>query len=182
MPRGGERQYSDDDLVAAIQAFADTHGRAPTSREASSVFTDLPHHDTYVRRFGSWNAALEAAGYNSRPQGAPSQFSDVSRIDATIADGGFAEPAPIQHIEDRDWNDADVGDRMEAYADAVASVGVVEQIGLRPGGAVDAVKVKLPYGTTVDGRLLKPALDLGLGVASLGTHYLTVRPGSEVHD
>lgn len=97
-------------------------------------------------------------------------------------DGGFAQPAPIERKDDRAWNDADTGQRLEAYADAVASVSVVEEIALYPGGALDAVKVHLPYSTTVDGRLLKPAFDFGLGVASLGTHHLRIVPGTEVHD
>ena len=52
--------YSDEELIKALRTLADELDRAPTVQEM--LARDLPRPATYVNRFGSWNAALEAAG------------------------------------------------------------------------------------------------------------------------
>ena len=51
---------SADDLIAALQALATTLGRPPTraEMEAQGAYSATP----YYRQFGSWPAALDAAG------------------------------------------------------------------------------------------------------------------------
>jgi 2-oxo-4-hydroxy-4-carboxy--5-ureidoimidazoline (OHCU) decarboxylase len=47
-------RYTDEDLLDAMRSFAAEHdGRPPTA-------------PTYARRFGSWNAAIAAAGFDPR--------------------------------------------------------------------------------------------------------------------
>lgn len=53
-------QYSGEDLTRSIQNFFQQHGRIPLKREVTS-------HKPYVRLFGSWNAAIKAAGYRTNP-------------------------------------------------------------------------------------------------------------------
>lgn len=52
-----ERRISDDDIVTELRAVAARIGRAPYSREWTGV-----SRSTIFRRFGTWSAALEAAG------------------------------------------------------------------------------------------------------------------------
>lgn len=57
-------KYTDDDLRAALRALASKLGYVP-------VITDLrfarPHHECYLRRFGSFTKALHAAGIKYNP-------------------------------------------------------------------------------------------------------------------
>lgn len=56
--------YSDEELLDAVREIASRYGRAPTSPEYARIAsTDgLPSLPTVHKRFGSWNAALNAAG------------------------------------------------------------------------------------------------------------------------
>ena len=64
MSEGGRpRTYSDEDLLNWVRRLAD--GDVPPTRcEVES--SEGPSYTTYHRRFGSWNAAVEAAGFESR--------------------------------------------------------------------------------------------------------------------
>jgi len=58
-PGSPEARVSDETLRESLHALADELGRTPTSKEMRK---DGAHSDrTYMRRFGSWNDALEAA-------------------------------------------------------------------------------------------------------------------------
>jgi hypothetical protein len=64
-PGPSQTGYSSDELLASLRMLARELGRAPTGREMSAR-EDLPHASTYWKRFGSWNAAIEAAGLTPR--------------------------------------------------------------------------------------------------------------------
>lgn len=51
--------YSESELLKWLRQLSDDLGRAPTRREMRD--SNGPSSDTYANRFGSWNAALEAA-------------------------------------------------------------------------------------------------------------------------
>jgi hypothetical protein len=53
--------WSRERVVMALLAFAEERGRAPSASEAGRA-SGLPSHGVVMRRFGSWRAALEAAG------------------------------------------------------------------------------------------------------------------------
>jgi len=60
-------RYTDEDLLDALRSFAAEHdGRPPTAPEADDPETGLPTAATFARRFGSWNAAIAAAGFDPR--------------------------------------------------------------------------------------------------------------------
>jgi hypothetical protein len=57
--------YTDTELLDALHEFADEHGHPPTVSEANDT-DEFPGADTFVRRFGTWNNALDAAGFEPR--------------------------------------------------------------------------------------------------------------------
>jgi hypothetical protein len=58
--------YTDAELLDALRAFADEHGRPPTAPEADTPDSDLPTSMTFANHFGSWNAAVAEAGFEPR--------------------------------------------------------------------------------------------------------------------
>lgn len=65
------RRWSRDEMVEAIQRFAVEHGRVPTANawHGQRRHPDYPSESAVERGFGSWNAAIEAAGFEPRGQG-----------------------------------------------------------------------------------------------------------------
>lgn len=77
--------WTQEAVVAAIQDYADQYGEPPTAHEWNPALArqlgrpDLgerfyqdgcwPHTHTVQQRFGSWNAAIAAAGFTPRPTG-----------------------------------------------------------------------------------------------------------------
>lgn len=57
--------YTRDEIVAAFQRFAESHGRAPKVVDFQGKGMS-PSADTVYRRFPSWDAALLAAGLPAR--------------------------------------------------------------------------------------------------------------------
>ncbi len=65
--------YTDEQLLQALRDLAAELGRTPTGREMQDR-RDLPSPRTCQIRFGSWNAALEAAGLEpNRRQHSPAR-------------------------------------------------------------------------------------------------------------
>jgi hypothetical protein len=58
-------------IVYAIDLWARRHLRAPTAEQWSRAGADHPSRQTVQRVFGTWNAAIAAAGYVPRRPGRP---------------------------------------------------------------------------------------------------------------
>jgi hypothetical protein len=54
---------SKEDIIKAIIHFKLVFGRIPGVRDFGSNNPGYPNHDTVKTHFGSWNAAIEAAGF-----------------------------------------------------------------------------------------------------------------------
>ena len=73
--RHATRFWTPEQIIEALQVWAENLGRPPVAREAT-----LP--DRYVplvvvqMKFGSWNAAIEAAGFTPVPVGSYRRVSD----------------------------------------------------------------------------------------------------------
>lgn len=58
------RSWKQETIVSAIREWADEHGRQPAASDwLPTVPEGVPSVDTVQREFGSWNAAIEAAGF-----------------------------------------------------------------------------------------------------------------------
>ena len=63
---GIRRRYSDEQILAALQASAARLGRSPTMKEFAADPEAGMHPQTVIEHFGTWNAAKRAAGLMPR--------------------------------------------------------------------------------------------------------------------
>jgi hypothetical protein len=73
-PRTGFR-WTHDTIVYAITLWYRKHDRTPLMDEWVQAGENHPSRQTVRRVFGSWNAAMIAAGFHPRPQGRPPRSS-----------------------------------------------------------------------------------------------------------
>lgn len=71
--------WTPDAIVAAMQEWARTNGRAPTAREWWGAKNGYHRPSTTVvrKRFGSWNAGITAAGFAPVPSGRDSDTAQL---------------------------------------------------------------------------------------------------------
>lgn len=86
--RHAERRWTPDTVVAAIQTWADEHGRPPTSKEWLHAAPGVhPNATVVLHEHGSWNAAIAAAGFwpcargcHERPGADPAVVAETVRL------------------------------------------------------------------------------------------------------
>jgi cytosine/adenosine deaminase-related metal-dependent hydrolase len=88
--------YTDEDLRNGLCTFADKeydHDRAPTQADVHAQ-EDLPAVSTFISRFGSWSAAVKAAGFTPRLP----RWSDDELLDAlrAFADEESRPPTAVE--------------------------------------------------------------------------------------
>ena len=80
-PRTGFR-WTPETIVYAITLWNRKHSRTPLTSEWAKAGENHPSRQTVARVFGSWNAAIEAAGYAPRSRGRqPRSFSEEAFAD-----------------------------------------------------------------------------------------------------
>ena len=67
-PRTGFR-WTPETIVYAITLWYRKHSRTPFTSEWDQAGENHPSRQTVARVFGSWNAAMQAAGFTPRPRG-----------------------------------------------------------------------------------------------------------------
>src|SRR5258708_35870194 len=93
-PRTGFR-WTHDTIVYAITLWYRKHSRTPLTSEWDQAGENHPSRQTVARVFGSWNAAMLAAGFTPRPRGRQPR----SLAEGALADGerGRRPPAGGRH-------------------------------------------------------------------------------------
>lgn len=108
----GQPYWTQERIIRCIRRFAEKHGRAPTAHEwsrgrrryrrksgstlAANRRSDRPSLQTVFNVFGSWNAALVAAGYPPRPR---SRGPRVTRKPRTRCNRGHALNAENTYVD-----------------------------------------------------------------------------------
>ena len=69
-PRTGFR-WTHETIVYAINLWHRKHDRPPLTSDWEQAGENHPSRQTVARVFGSWNAAIAAAGFRPRPRGRP---------------------------------------------------------------------------------------------------------------
>jgi hypothetical protein len=75
----GRKPYRRDELIVKLQALAARLGHTP-SQDTVNAAEACPCHQTYVNHFGSWNAALTAAGLALNRRGEPYEREELLAI------------------------------------------------------------------------------------------------------
>jgi hypothetical protein len=69
---GRKKEYTDEEILGALRAFYEKHGRAPYKREQRGMQCGVPSSATLVQRFGTTAKALRKAGV---PPNTPGSWS-----------------------------------------------------------------------------------------------------------
>jgi hypothetical protein len=81
MPFNGRLgEWTREQVILAIRAWAKAHdGRPPTHEQWQCAATKHPTSSTVQWHFGTWNVAIEAAGFQPRRKGWPERYSHCKR-------------------------------------------------------------------------------------------------------
>jgi hypothetical protein len=90
-PRQGFR-WTPELIVYAIELWHRQHLRIPTTDEWDRAGPNHPSRVTVIRRFGSWNAAMAAAGFRPRVPG--QRRSPSVRARCAVTGRFISGPAP----------------------------------------------------------------------------------------
>lgn len=115
-------KYEKPDLLDALRRKADQLGRPPTTTEVQSD-DDLPSVSSYQTHFQSFNAALEAAGLESRTSSRPATAEIVAAIrDLASEHGHPPTAAEVAHADQCPALET-ILDQFGTYSGAVAAAG-----------------------------------------------------------
>ena len=89
-PRTGFR-WTPETIVYAITLWYRKHSRTPLTSEWDQAGENHPSRQTVARVFGSWNAAIAAAGFAPRPRGRQPGMG-AARADLPQNQGGVLAP------------------------------------------------------------------------------------------
>lgn len=76
--------WTAEKILDTLRAFGAEHGRPPYADEWRAATPTTPNAFTLARRFGSWNAALEAAGLTPRRAGSPVRWTKDAIANAML--------------------------------------------------------------------------------------------------
>jgi Recombinase/Resolvase, N terminal domain/Homing endonuclease associated repeat/Recombinase zinc beta ribbon domain len=83
--RLARRPWNRAELIGALQAWADAHGRSPTAVDWAHAANDHPEAQTLLKRFATWNGALRKAGLPSVAPRRRYAWDDLDMINALTA-------------------------------------------------------------------------------------------------
>lgn len=109
---------STTDLLDELQRVADAHATPPRYRDMDAHGAYAAR--TYVNRFGSWNAALAAAGFTPREEKSISEaalLADLQRLRESVGH----RPTPDEVREHGEYGVATYQRRFGSWANAIAA-------------------------------------------------------------
>jgi hypothetical protein len=120
---GRSRQYSRDELISHIQRLADDN--TPPTRDELHTDDDAPSAATVQNFFGSWNDAIQAAGFEPRTLGGQTQYSRDELIThiQRLADGDNPPTATEFRADDDTPATATVRTYFGSWNNAVEAAG-----------------------------------------------------------
>jgi hypothetical protein len=114
-------RYSDDDLLTELHELADELGHPPTLQDVRE-YSDIAA-TTYYNRFGSWQDALEAAGFEPRDPDSRVPKDNLLADLKRIADMHGSPPAAADMDEHGEYWASTYRRRFGSWNDAVTAAG-----------------------------------------------------------
>lgn len=113
IPRPAHRRayWTQQRIIDALQAAHKANGRAPTQEEWRFAGAATPSSTTVTYQFGSWNNAMEAAGFPRRSRGTRVRWTKDAIAEAFIEHLFAHNRWPTY----RDWRPAGYGERPNAH-------------------------------------------------------------------
>ena len=105
------------ELIAELQQVAEELDRTPKSFEMSDIGAYTA--STYKERFGSWNAAVEAAGLRSRPKGPWIPRDDLIAEIQRLADELEKTPSTADMDDHGEYSSDVYLNRFESWTEAI---------------------------------------------------------------
>ena len=87
--------WTRDAIIAAIRDWAEAHGRQPSGLDWFYAGYGHPAKKTVYERFGSWNAAIAAAGFTPQQVGRRGQGPTQVRVLAALN-----RPRRVREVQD----------------------------------------------------------------------------------
>lgn len=121
---------SDDELLTEIQRLRDTLGKAPSMAEMNTH--GAYHTSTYWRRFGSWTAALTAAGVDTadtaaEPANKITKEELIAELHRLHASGDSSAPATTTMRDHGAYSPGTYVNRFGSWENALAEAGLNQQ-------------------------------------------------------
>ena len=134
---GIRRQYSREDIIKALQADALLKGRPPRAVEWVKPTTDRPTKNQVKKEFGGWTAALKAAGFEPRKQGAnknsgvkkgtPRHYG--SEVEINLHQQTVENMARVMARGSREWDDLTEAQRSLFLTMADKAISALDTLG-----------------------------------------------------
>ena len=140
------RKIPREDLIAELTRLADELEKVPTAREMNEH--GAYSYETYHNRFGSWNEALTAAGYQPRPN---TKTPTIERNDliaelTRLGDELDKPPTSDEMVEHGAYSSHTYKDRFGSWNEALKAAGFRQ----RPVGQTRAVQRAAQHGVSRD--------------------------------
>lgn len=116
-PRKDRKERSREDLIAEIERVAGELGEPPSSREAEEHGAFA--RSTYRDEFGSWNSALEAAGFESQDDSEKVPCEELLAEVRRLADEQDGRPTSGDMQRDGAYSPATYINRFGSWSKAV---------------------------------------------------------------
>jgi hypothetical protein len=105
LPAPTRHDWTREDVLAQFASWASIHGRAPTAKDWQTAAAQHPSNSAVTRLFGSWSAAVQAAGLTPRKRGAATTWPRARILELLREDAGRLQRAPTweewRHATDR---------------------------------------------------------------------------------
>jgi hypothetical protein len=124
------RRLSREDLIEALHKLAERVGRTPIEYDTYD-YPDIPSHTIFVKRFGTWREALQAAGIPLNPQYMGYDPEDLLEHLRTVAEGLGRTPTQAELRETGGPHPATYRAHFGSWKAALAEVGLEPRCGRR---------------------------------------------------
>ncbi|GAB7010231.1 homing endonuclease associated repeat-containing protein [Halorubrum trueperi] len=121
-PKKTRKPRSKEELIAELHRVAEECGDTPTKEDMAEYGDPAP--DTYSGKFGSWNAALEAAGFTPRTETKRISTEDLCTALRELADEQGVPPKTSEMNQRGPYSAGTYYNRFGSWEKALDAAGI----------------------------------------------------------